>query len=750
MKRELLAKPSGITLKEHTSNVIAQANIVIRHFKYVFDKYNSITKKDLKKRLLISCKFHDLGKSNIDWQNACWKDYLQFLDWTKHNDGTYQKYERENRTTAGKNLMKAGVRHEIFSLILASNNLSIPVQIAIAAHHKKLSLRAEKRWYNDFKGKEREKATNLFKKYIGLNDGLDNFESAISKVYEFSTIRSLLVLCDHRASRKEAYSELPKFKKFNYLFPDEWERRDVQRLAEENWEDELLLIRAATGAGKTDAALLWAKKQIKNNRADRLIIAMPTRFTSNALAIGATEKLSQTGLFHSTAQFSELYQNSDSVKDLHEFSRQLLTPCTVCTIDHLLIALTLMRDDHHSILTNLASSCLVIDEADFYDEFTQANIVVLLKVLKEWKVPVMIMSASLPESTLKLYKNIGYNIDEIKEDTFEYDRPRCEVKSIEPYEKVDELEELLLQCVKEERAIIYANTVAKAIEFYDWFEEKGIKPILYHSRFIEPHKKEKEEELINALGKEAWENGTATGIAILTQIGEMSVNISADLMLSDLCPIDRLVQRAGRLSRFSKNIGNLHVLIPQKNKKDYPAPYGAFIRKKGWLSNKAFISTKEKLTCRKYSAEEFVKFINLVYPKLENFNYKSINNANLLKDHFKDNWLITPIKKTEEDEEQTDYWKSRDIDNNKVILIKRPKDFYVDYFSYQSFRISNGIGIHPYMLERGMRKFYSIADLEITIGKGEHKEKVYYLTDTNNSYSKEKGLMIEKGLDAFL
>ena len=69
-------------------------------------------------------------------------------------------------------------------------------------------------------------------------------------------------------------------------------------------------------------------------------------------------------------------------KKEHELARQLLAPVTVCTIDHLLIALTLTREDHHTIVFNLANSCVVIDEADFYDEFTQANILVLLEALK--------------------------------------------------------------------------------------------------------------------------------------------------------------------------------------------------------------------------------------------------------------------------------------------------------------------------------------------------------------------------------
>ena len=40
------------------------------------------------------------------------------------------------------------------------------------------------------------------------------------------------------------------------------------------------------------------------------------------------------------------------------------------------------REDHHAIFFNLAHSCLVIDEADFYDDFTQQNIVMLLRALR--------------------------------------------------------------------------------------------------------------------------------------------------------------------------------------------------------------------------------------------------------------------------------------------------------------------------------------------------------------------------------
>lgn len=161
---------------------------------------------------------------------------------------------------------------------------------------------------------------------------------------------------------------------------------------------------------------------------------MPTRFTSNALAINITDSITHRGLYHSSAWFNEFFTQSRSdhktqhfAKLQHEFARLLENPVTVCTIDHLLVAQTHTREDHHLITFNLSNSCVVIDEADFYDEFTQANIVQLLKILQILKVPVLLMSASLPEACLELYKSTGYKVTEIKEDASDYERNRFEI-----------------------------------------------------------------------------------------------------------------------------------------------------------------------------------------------------------------------------------------------------------------------------------------------------------------------------------
>lgn len=764
MSKEFLAKPKGITLKEHIENVMNEGKNIIQAHSFVLQKYMELTEKSLEKRLLAAAYYHDDGKKHPKWQNACWKEYEEFLKTGKVN-GTY--------------MQKTGIRHEMESLKLHKNDknqFSEVLKVAIAAHHGKLGKRFEERWEKDEKGVYKEfwnefEQINLKLIFAKLQAG-DKFKDAIFKNYEFAGVRNYLQLADHRASIKEDGKLVPDFKQFNYKFNSTWDKRPVQKIAEENWEDDLLLLRAPTGAGKTDACLLWAKKQIDNGKADRLIIAMPTRFTSNALAINIADSLSETGLYHSSAWFVRHFENAKQSIDTehiaklqHEFARLLETPVTVCTIDHLLIALTHTREDHHSIVFNLANSCLVIDEADFYDEFTQANILELLKVLKILKVPVMLMSASLPQSSLRMYQSTGFQPKEIKEDTSDNQRIRCTVNNITKYEKVNELNNIL-EKAKKEPTIIYANTVAKAMEFYKWFVDNGIKPILYHSRFTEPHKAQKENILLNNLGKEAWKEGKANGIAILTQIGEMSVNISANFMISEICPMDRLVQRIGRLARFNKIIGVLEVLIPHKKESIYPAPYGNYIMKQGWETSKYLEKTIELLECKQYNAFDFVNLINEIYKEVEEFSNLTQLNVDKLKEHIIQNWLIVPMAETKEDDDNTHIWKSRNIENQVDIFVFDPYDyleknpqrfsnldkhknkpcFFDNYKEFMFYKNQYAITCPQYLFQKG-KKFGKIYQRnKIWIGDNKEAQSIW----CTNSYDDNLGLILDDDDNNFI
>lgn len=752
-EQKILAKPSGITLEEHTSNVMSEAFAILKAKSFVVRKYLDLTGAPLEKRLEIAVRFHDEGKKHPKWQDACQKDYLEFKQWRKNNQGSFQDYEKAANKNAGANIRKAGIRHEWNSVKRLEDKFKIKkgqeevfsiIEAAIVSHHSKLSHQFQERW-------NREGMMNFWKKFSKLSNDVsetEDFSYLLTKYYNYSALRVLLQIADRRASAIEEKNIPCPFNEFSYEFP--WdEKRGVQSLIERHWQDDFLLVRAPTGAGKTDASLLWASLQIKNYRADRLVIAMPTRFTSNALAINVTENLSETGLYHSSAWFNRFEENvkeniigkQEAIKQ-HQFARHLNTSTTVCTIDHLLTALTFSREDHHHIAFNLANSCLVIDEADFYDDFTQANILVLLEVLKEWKVPVLLMSASLPESVLFDYKKIGLNVKDIKEDTSDSSRKRFAIESIKNYETTEDIRYLLDECIEKDTAIIYANTVDKAMEFYDYFEKKNITPIVYHSRFTEPDKQKKEELLIKCLGKEAWQDGTAKGIAIMTQIGEMSINISADIMISDLCPIDRLAQRTGRLCRFDKNkIGKLHVIIPQKKGFLYPAPYGEFDRKeKRWIPVEALFLTYKKIELKKYCPNDLVGLLNDVYKKEQEFSSKTIANAKLLKEHIFTNWLINPMQKIEEDENTTNFWKSRNIASQSSICICKPENPYFKCYSdFQSWKLLYAIEVPMYLIEKYSKS--NIIDI-VPIQIYDEKSSIWVIRE--GFYSFEKGVFFTR------
>lgn len=747
-----LAKPSGITLAQHTADVMAEASCLCQIIPSSIAKYQNIVHKSLSDRLKLVAEYHDKGKKCFQWQDACVKDHQAYIQWKrKHPDANFKEYSKSCPNEAGKYLRKNSVRHEFHSLMEAYNvNMPNSLLAAIAAHHAKLSYDAEERW-NNFP---------VFWKFLKKlsNDVIEtgNFEKSCKRLFEYNGLRGLLQLADHRASAKEEREYTAVLSDFSYTFPFS-QKRGIQKLVEREYDKDMLLVRAPTGAGKTDAALLWASKQIGACKADRLVIAMPTRFTANALAINVSESLSGTGIYHSSAWFSKYQEIKDEIVSSeealseHKMARLLAAPVTVTTIDHLLMSLTQTREDHHLINFNLANSCVVIDEADFYDDFTLANIQFFLRVLKIWNVPVLVMSASIPDSALSFYKETGYNVESILEDdTIDKSIEKFEIKQIIPYDEIDELDTLLRECFRRGNAIIYMNTIDKAIDVYNFAkrikeEEQIDVPIfLYHSRFTEPDKAAKETQLINALGKEAWKNGTATGIAILTQIGEISINISADYMISDLCPIDRLMQRVGRLCRFDNRKGELHVIIPQKQGALYPAPYGCFCNKT-WTASITLSKTLKYLHNGSYTEDDLLKALNSVYDTGILISDKAKTNAKILQDMFTCNWLINPKENSNEDENDTNLWKSRDIGPQDIVFTQSPNSsIFTHYSDFMNYRLQNSLAIPLYLFGKLQNK----VDIK-TIYIANDMRKIYVLRE--GFYNKEIGLKLSENIeDKFL
>ena len=714
-------------------------------------------------------EWHDAGKQD-DWQYYCRLDHAEWLR------------QGRPRNFRGRHLQKSGIRHELDSLRRlhdpGSPDRKLPMcaYAAIAAHHGKLGRKHEHRWQGHDKHKwfwrQFERTANK------LNpDDPASFDPAIRLRYEYDGPRALLQLADHRASAQEEGTVVPKLRQFEYSFPAHWEKRGVQKLIECFWDDPFAILRAPTGAGKTDASLLWAQRQMARDRADRLVIAMPTRFTANSLAIATTETLGSTGLYHSSAWFQAKNEKLPNAERAHwqaelSYARQLETPVTVTTIDHLCLCLTGAREDHHAIFWNLAHSCVVIDEADFYDDFTQRNLVVLLRALRRLQVPVLLMSATVPESARDLYALAGQHTARIWEDeqAQELTRPRCQLVRAGHCSEPADAAGLLRRGLAGEPLIIYTNTVRRAQAYYDWLrhEAPDFKDVvLYHSRFTEPHKADLEERLKQLLGKDAWETGTQRGIAILTQIGELSVNISADLMLSDLCPIDRLAQRVGRLARFSKRpgrsewvTGELHLVEPyalDKKKGElapYPAPYGHYDREEGWQPSPVLTKSGEWLTAGLYSAQRFMELVNDLYPRVAKPTTEAARNALKLQSMVVRDWLIVPKHELAPEDEDTPEWKSRDIDAQKTVLVEVNTSGidgggldFTNFLAFREWSLLKSITVPAYEYARALRQ----GMLEMTnayIGRDHKNQQQEQLAVVKRRYySAERGLAFEERED---
>lgn len=728
----VLAKPSGITLEQHNKDVVTESLSICRVLPASLSKYSKMVGKNLTNLLCASAEWHDEGKKHNKWKTACWKDYQNYKVWkTKNPEGNFLKYSKECQDEAGENLRKNNFRHEMESLriVAPQGNLLMSQKVAIAAHHSKLGKRYEDKW------KACEAYRSLWIEFRRTSSSItlkNDFSLLCSAHMEYDAIRGLLQLADHRASAKEEAEDIYILEPFSYTFPYT-QKRGVQKIVEDNWKKDLILLRAPTGAGKTDAALLWASKQIEAQRADRLIFAMPTRFTANAISVNVSKELGQTGLYHSSAwsAISDRVKNNEiSLSDAlnqHKMARCLLSPITVCTIDHLLMSLTMTREDHHLISYNLANSCVVIDEADFYDDFTLANIQYLLKVLYEWKVPVLIMSASLPDSSLSLYQSTGYKIDSILEDSHNVNniRKQFEIKDIIDYNEFKDIDPLIEKCFERGNGILYMNTVDSAIALHKHIcnDKKRTKEEidnvhLYHSRFTEPDKLKKEEKIIKALGKKAWDEGTAKGIVIMTQIGEMSINISSEIMISELCPIDRMIQRTGRLCRFSDDMGKLYVLIPYRNKTIYPAPYG-ILENNCWIPSKAFLMTKDVLHLKSYSSDDMTFLLNNVYKEKFEFSSEAKRNVRDLEEMFRDNWLICPKDVSDEDDLGSKEWRSRNIVyQDDVFVCPPPTHQFRNYSEFLEYKLLYAISLPEYLVIKGKTKLNRIdSGYEVKIGK---------------------------------
>ena len=125
------------------------------------------------------------------------------------------------------------------------------------------------------------------------------------------------------------------------------------------------------------------------------------------------------------------------------------------------------------------------------------------------------------------------------------------------------------------------STVSDAVSDFQSFDASGINSLLHHSRYAVEDRTWLDQQLLSIFGI----NGNRGSIiAVTTQTAEQSLDIDADLLITDACPADVLLQRLGRLHRHRAGTRPTAVVIGPGALDQYLLPNGRVLGRigQGW------------------------------------------------------------------------------------------------------------------------------------------------------------------------
>ena len=391
------------------------------------------------------------------------------------------------------------------------------------------------------------------------------------------TIRSALIQADHYTSAAEADSTIGLPEVFDRsdlsLFPP-GERRPFQRQIDAIDRLKTALGLAGCGEGKTHSALQWFGRTVREGCADRLVLTMPTRITSNNLATSLFENVgaSNIGLYHGGSEhFLDSYEHStvggeaDGTEQwdtsdpmLADRARKWFqNPVTVCTVDHVLRTLVNGYPYAKVARANLARSAVVFDELHAYDGVLLENVLSAMRVLTELSIPWYVMTATLPSAVRESLPDHEEVVSDgrLDEGVSEPRRPFYTDVVSDRLNAPRAVE--TASTLDARRVMVVKNTVAEANTMARTLREMGEDVTYYSSEIVTEDRPSKESDVTERFGLGTYERDVEDiepvsperRFLITTQICELSLDLSADLLLSDVAPMDAILQRAGRLHR---------------------------------------------------------------------------------------------------------------------------------------------------------------------------------------------------------
>ncbi len=409
---------------------------------------------------------------------------------------------------------------------------------------------------------------------------------------------------------RRACSSLPDFGKvFGVKSP-----RPIQAKMAKRDLGSLLILESETGSGKTEAALWRFAQLFQTGQVDSLYFALPTRVAATQLysrtlqfaknlwaespqgpplvvrALAGYECADGYEVAQKLPSFEVLWADKPDDQKAHtrwaaESSKRFLAaPLAVGTIDQALLGALQVRHAHmrHSLL---ARSLLVVDEVHASDSYMAALLAHLLKAHTNAGGHALLLSATLGSSARHRYQRLvssnvpmptleqaialpypaitdGAGIERLS-DSGRSKRIYWKVKDC--IDNADVIAELAIHAAKlGAKVLVIRNTVPTALTTFRAIEvmaqQYGLQKALFnlygiatvhHSRYSREDRPKLDAAVEHQIGKERAKPAEAC-IVVGTQTLEQSLDIDADLLITDLCPMDVLLQRVGRLHRHDR------------------------------------------------------------------------------------------------------------------------------------------------------------------------------------------------------
>lgn len=462
-------------------------------------------------------------------------------------------------------------------------------------------------------------------------------------------------------------------------FDENEEQKIFKEIVDKIEDCGIIIFEAAMGMGKTEASLIGVEQLALKSQRKGMFFGLPTQATSNGIFprikdwLEKLDTKNKHGLrlchgkaylnddFTSLASNINIDQIDNSSVVINEWfsgrKQTTLDDFVVGTVDQFLMMSLKQR---HVFLRHLGfdKKVVVIDEVHAYDVYMDQYLMQSIRWLGAYKVPVILLSATLPaekrEKMLKSYllgrgasssaikenlKNlnkeaypmISYSDGEEIKQFYNFNKKQDKDVEIIKYQDTDILP--LLKDMLEKKAIVgvIVNTVKRAQEIakksIEVFGEDFVE--LLHSSFISTDRIKKEKALIDMIGKNA--DRPKGKIIIGSQVIEQSLDIDFDVLITDLAPIDLILQRIGRLHRHKNENRPEEFLKPKvyvlltNDKLDFEdgskAVYKEYIlaRSQYFLPDKIKIPSQISSLVQKVYSEEDLNLNSEIYKKYNDF-----------------------------------------------------------------------------------------------------------------------------------